>query len=265
MTSWSVGVRRRPGDHQRAGSRPRRDQVVLAQPAQRLPHGVAADRKPFAQFVFGGQLRADRDRRPRRSPYAACAPPECSGDRREWFRVMSTRPVSAGCSASTLPSRVGRDVQRCRRVRPRCPRTAPAVRRTAACPCSGLGSTPGGAPTGRPEAMVLRTLLFRSNCDDCLGVRRRRCRAGRPRTRMPCGLCNPSTTVSAPDPVSLRSRARHPIRRPAGCRRVRWPRRLGRRRPEASTSTLPERQTDSTRPVPSSATTTASPGPIATP
>ena len=37
-------------------------------------------------------------------------------------------------------------------------------------PLSGLGSTPGGGPTGRPEAIVLRALLFRSNAIDLLGA-----------------------------------------------------------------------------------------------
>ena len=65
---------------------------------------------------------------------------------------------------------VGRDVQRAVRVRRRCRRTGPAVRRTAACPCSGLGSTPGGAPTGRPAAMVCRRLGVQVDRDDLLGA-----------------------------------------------------------------------------------------------
>ena len=55
-----VGIRRRPRYDEGSGARARRHQVVLAQSPQCLPNGVAADRKPLTQLVFGRQLRSHR-------------------------------------------------------------------------------------------------------------------------------------------------------------------------------------------------------------
>ena len=55
-----VGTHRDARYHHGARPGSRGNQIVVAKPPQRLPDGVAADREPFAQFMFGGQLGSHR-------------------------------------------------------------------------------------------------------------------------------------------------------------------------------------------------------------
>ena len=119
--------------------------------------------------------------------------------RRDSSRV---RPAAAPARCRRRrPKRTG-----CRRGPAAMPANGPCGPENGGIPLSGLGSTPGGGPTGRPEAIVWRSLLFEVERDALPWRRRRRCRADRRRTRMPCGRCKPSTTVSSRDPDSRTTR-----------------------------------------------------------
>jgi hypothetical protein len=76
-----VGIRRHAGNDRGSRTWPRRDKVVVAQSAQRLADGVAADGEPLTQLVLGGQLRADRIH-PVHDLLPECGPPAGIGDRR---------------------------------------------------------------------------------------------------------------------------------------------------------------------------------------
>ena len=54
-----IGGPRRRGDDHGAASLPALDEARLGQPAKRLPHGVPADLKLFAQFRFRGHQGPD--------------------------------------------------------------------------------------------------------------------------------------------------------------------------------------------------------------
>src|ERR1700712_3466519 len=142
------------------------------------------------------------------------------------------------------------------------PANGPCGPVNGAIPRSGFGVTPAGAPTGSSLAITLLALVFRSRLVTVFAPASTTYNWPS-RTRMPCGSCRPSSTVSGAEPLSLITRPAADSEtntEPSGA--LATP--SGFLSPDASTSTLPD-LTDNTRPAPSSATTTAPSAATATP
>src|SRR6478735_6824399 len=253
-----IGIRCRAADNHGACPGPRRDQVVVTQPAQGLPDGVPADGEALAQLVLGGQLRADRIH-----PVDDLL---AQGARQLQVAVVRRRPdlcrhERSRRSASTLPS-PSAETYSVPSGPAAMPAKGPCGPENGGMPFRGLGSTPGGGPTGRPEAMVLRAPVAGSKATSDFSPASTT-NSAPPVARMPCGRPNPSMTGSAPDGVNRTTRpAPDSATSTSPSAVTSTP--TGSASPEPITSTLPLSSTDTTRPVPCSAATMPL-GVIATP